>query len=283
MTTPVQQQPIGVFDSGMGGLTVLRQLKKLLPHESFIYLGDTARLPYGTKSRETVIRYAVQNTKLLIEKNIKLLVVACNTVSSVALPELKQHYPNIPIIGVLEPGAQAAVAATRNHRILVLATETTINTGGYQRVIKNLDPNATVMTKGCAVLVALAEEGWVNNSVAKAAINEYLLSIKHHDGKYDCVVLGCTHFPVFADLLREMLNNKVNIIDSAQSTAAVVEQLLMKLQLKALVPSVTRETQFFVTDSPERFMRVGELFLNHKINPDSVALVDHQQVNSFQT
>ena len=280
---PNKLQSIGVFDSGMGGLTVLRQLMALLPNEHFIYLGDTARLPYGTKSRETVIRYSLQNAKLLIEKNIKLLVIACNTASSVALTELQQQYPHVPIVSVLEPGAQSAVSSTRNRHIAVLATETTINTGGYQNAIRNLDPMAVVITQSCSTLVALAEEGWINNKVAKAAIEEYLTPMQEQGFKCDCVVLGCTHFPVFKELLRETIkDNEVCIIDSGESAATVVKQVLSELKLKSPKKTDIKPNEFLVTDSPQRFIRTGKLFLNQPIVADTVTLIENHYNLSTQ-
>ena len=184
---------IGVFDSGMGGLTVLRSLKRLLPEESFLYLGDTARLPYGTKSQDTVKQYAVQMARLLVERRIKALVIACNTATTAALPHLQALLPDIPVLGVLAPGAQSAVSATQNQRVMVFATETTIAAGAYQRLITQQLPAARVSAKACSVLVALAEEGMVNNAIARAALEHYLQDRQDED----TVLLGCTHFPVF--------------------------------------------------------------------------------------
>jgi glutamate racemase len=268
---------IGVFDSGMGGLTVLRELKRLLPNENFIYLGDTARLPYGTKSSDTVIKYSAMNAQILVDCDIKLLVVACNTASSVALADLRNLYPNLPIIGVIEPGAQDAVKASRNETIAVLATETTIRVGGYQQAIQNLNPSVKVLTKSCSLLVALAEEGWVNNQVAKAALEEYLLPIKDSEYNCDCLVLGCTHFPVFIDLIRKIMGDEVAIINSASSTAQVVKELLTDLNIKSpLVSGDESSTQFMVTDSPNRFSEVGQGFLNSKIDINFVKLVEYK-------
>ena len=219
MTT--SQLAIGVFDSGMGGLTVLRALRANLPHESFIYLGDTARLPYGTKSQNTVQQYAIQMARLLVERRIKALVIACNTATTAALPYLQELLPDIPVLGVLSPGASAAVAATKNQRIAVLATETTIAANAYQQLIHSKLPNVAIHARACSVLVALAEEGMVDNAVAREALQHYLSDIAD-----DTVLLGCTHFPVFKPLLRTLLPAGVSVVDSADATASALRQLL---------------------------------------------------------
>lgn len=275
--------PIGVFDSGMGGLTVLRELCHTLPHENFIYLGDTARLPYGTKSRETIIQYAVQNAKILIELGIKLLVIGCNTASAVALPSLKKNYPNIPILGVIEPGAEAALSASKNRHIAILATESTINAGSYEAAIKHLDASAVVIGKSCGLLVALAEEGWTNNSIAQSIIREYLQPLKGNGHKFDCVVLGCTHFPIFSHLIQQELGAKVAVVDSAQSTAKTVKRILHHLQIETTNQNDLGEIEFLVTDLPQRFARIGEIFLNAPINSQQVKLVETHSLNPKQT
>ncbi len=195
------QLAIGVFDSGMGGLTVLSALRTRLPAESFVYLGDTARLPYGTKSPETVKQYAVQMARILVDRQIKALVIACNTATTAALPHLQKMLPDIPVLGVVAPGAAAVVAATRNQHIAVLATETTIASNAYHDLIVKELPQATISNRACSVLVALAEAGMVDNNVAYEALNYYLEGISNEDA----VLLGCTHFPVFKNLLATLL------------------------------------------------------------------------------
>jgi glutamate racemase len=260
---------IGVFDSGMGGLTVLRALRARLPSESFVYLGDTARLPYGTKSPDTVKQYAMQMARLLVERRIKALVVACNTATTAALPHLQSMLPDIPVLGVVAPGAQAAVAATKKQSIAVLATETTIASQAYQRLILDYLPHAVIKTQACSVLVALAEEGMVANRVAREALVHYLDEVKD----VDAVLLGCTHFPVFTSLLTELLPKGTAIVDSAQATADALHTALVQQDLLA---SAMQEPQihYLVTDSVARFRKVGEIFLGESLSVHTVELVD---------
>ena len=266
------QLPIGVFDSGMGGLTVLRELVNHLPDESYIYLGDTARLPYGIKSRETVTRYAVQMTSLLVAQGVKLLVVACNTASTAALPFLKMQFPDIPIIGVVEPGARAAVSTTKNNRVALLATETTIQSGIYQKTILTLNPKIKISTQTCGLFVALAEEGCINNEIAALVAKQYLESTINDHHQCDAVILGCTHFPVFIQSITAILGKKINIINSATATAITVKTITQEMNLE----STTQNSQltFLVTDSPERFARIGKIFFGRHIDPSIVYLID---------
>lgn len=264
------QLAIGVFDSGMGGLTVLRALRKALPHESFIYLGDTARLPYGTKSRATVQQYAVQMARVLVERRIKALVIACNTATTAALPHLQTMLPDVPVIGVLSPGASAAVAVTKNQRIAVLATETTIAANAYQRLISAQLPKAAIRARACSVLVALAEEGMVDNAIAKAALQHYLADFVDED----TLLLGCTHFPVFKPLISSLLPAGVNIVDSADATATVLQQLLAKSSLLQMENTSTGGIRYLVTDSVKRFQKVGEIFLGEHLLGGDIELVD---------
>lgn len=261
---------IGVFDSGMGGLTVLRALRDALPEESFIYLGDTARLPYGTKSRHTVQQYAVQMARLLVERHIKALVIACNTATTAALPHLQALLPEMPVLGVLSPGASAAVMATKNARIAVLATETTIAAEAYQQLINERLPNAAIHARACSLLVALAEEGMVDNEIAKATLLHYLDGLTDED----TLLLGCTHFPVFKPLLRTLLPAHVSVVDSAQATATALQQLLHEKALLHSGPSNMGGVHYLVTDSVKRFQNVGGLFLGEPLPTDSIELVD---------
>ncbi|WP_133137865.1 glutamate racemase [Legionella rowbothamii] len=263
------QLAIGVFDSGMGGLTVLRVLKECLPQESFIYLGDTARLPYGTKSPDTVKQYAMQMAKLLVERRIKALVIACNTATTAALPYLQSMLPDMPVLGVVMPGAQAVVAATRNQRIAVLATETTIASKAYQQLIVQQLPEAVISTRACSVLVALAEEGMTDNQVAREALKHYLDGFKDED----TVLLGCTHFPVFKSLLTNLLPKGVTIVDSAHATAY---SLCTLLEQKKLLndSSAVATVNYLVTDSIKRFQSVGEIFLGEALSATDIELVD---------
>jgi glutamate racemase len=266
----LNQLAIGVFDSGMGGLTVLRVLKERLPKESFIYLGDTARLPYGTKSQHTVKQYALQMAKLLVERRIKGLVIACNTATTAALLYLQSMLPDIPVLGVVTPGASAAVAATKNNRIAVLATETTIASMAYQELIKQQLPQAVISMRACSVLVALAEEGMTQNQVAQEALKHYLDGFSEED----TLLLGCTHFPVFKPLLSNLLPKQVTVVDSAHATANALHILLQQQNLLNHQDSSSGTINYLVTDSIKRFQRVGEIFLEETLASGDIELVD---------
>lgn len=267
----VASLPIGVFDSGVGGLTVLRALRARLPGESLLYLGDTARLPYGTKSAGTVARYAIQASAHLVERGIKLLVVACNTASALALDELAGAFPDIPVLGVVEPGAEAAVAASRSGRILVLATESTARGGAYDRAIRRRRPDAQIVSRACSVFVALAEEGWSHGAVAELVAREYLDDVMTGH-RPDCVVLGCTHFPVLADPISKATGPNVTIVDSAATTAEAVRRELAAAGTAS--PEGAGSVRLFATDSPERFHRVAERFLEEELPVQDIELVD---------
>ena len=272
---PGDPRPIGVFDSGMGGLTVLKALGARLPKERFIYLGDTARLPYGTKSAETVQAYALQATRLLLDQGVKLLVIACNTASAVALDRLQEIFAPVPVIGVIEPGARAGVAATSNRRIAVIATEGTVSGGAYARAIRKLMRDAEVVQQPCQVFVALAEEGWTDTPATRAAAEHYLGALFRSPDAPDTLVLGCTHFPVLADTIRAVIGKAVTLVDSAETTAGAVAETLSSADLANDVEERDAgKVQFFATDSPERFARVGAVFLGRAIDPASVELVD---------
>jgi glutamate racemase len=260
---------IGVFDSGMGGLTVLAALRKALPGAHYLYLGDPARLPYGTKSGATVKRYALQCARVLALRNIDMLVIACNTVSAVALGALQEAFAPLPIIGVVEPGAAAGVAATRNRHIAVIATEGTVCGGAYVRAIHALGPDIKVTQAACPLFVALAEEGWTEGPVAEAAAQRYLEPIFEGPNAPDTLVLGCTHFPLLRGVIAAAAGPGVSLVDSAVTTAqAVAARLPDAAGGKAPAPS------FLVTDSPARFARLGSLFLGETIAPETVELID---------
>lgn len=263
--------PIGVFDSGVGGLTVLRAIRERLPNESLMYLGDTARLPYGTKSPETVTRYALQATRILVERGIKMLVVACNTASAVALDALRAQYPGTPVVGVVEPGAQAACDATRTGRVVVIGTEGTIRGGAYERAIRGRRPDVRVTGIACPLFVGLAEEGWTRGEVPQAVARAYLGEVLAPDAgdRPDCLVLGCTHFPVLVDVLASLAGPSVTLVDSAATTAAVVAE-----QVAGAMAASGGELQLLATDATHRFARVGSGFLGHPLDPAGVELVD---------
>jgi glutamate racemase len=257
----VSWQAVGIFDSGVGGLTVLRELTKVLPQEDTIYFGDTARVPYGTKSPETVTRYAHEITAFLVRRDIKLLVVACNTASAVALPSLKRHF-SIPVVGVIEPGAQRAVEVTRSGRIGVIGTAGTIRSSAYTRAIKRLNPAAEVLTKACPLFVPLAEEGWVDNQVARLTAQTYLQELK--DAGVDTLVLGCTHYPLLKPVIAEVMGAGVTLVDSAAETARTVAGILRRKKL--LRPeSEAGNHHYYVSDIPAGFIRVGNRFLGGRL------------------
>ena len=272
---PASSAPIGVFDSGVGGLTVLRALRERLPLERFVYLGDTARLPYGTKSAGSIRQYSLQAARLLRERHVKCLVIACNTASAVALDALAHEFAPVPVLGVLEPGAAAACRATRTGRIAVLATESTVRGGAYQLAIARQLPGAVVTARACPLFVALAEEGWTDGPIVEGVIHRYLDDVfvtGADDAHPDTLVLGCTHFPVLAPALRKVLGDRIAIVDSAATTAdALAGVLAERGLLRAEGPGAVT---LLATDGPERFARVGTVFLGQPLSPADVEVVD---------
>ena len=264
---------IGIFDSGMGGLTVMRALIARLPKERYLYLGDTARLPYGTKSADTVARYSVQAASALVKRRIKLLVVACNTASGVALPALKEAFAPLPVIDVIAPGAEAALAASPDGPIAVIATEGTVKAGAYGRAIHACAPNVEVTQQPCPLFVPLAEEGLVDGMIVELIAHRYLDPVLAR--KPQALVLGCTHYPALKGAIGKVAGPDVKLVDSAESTAIRVEQQLRELNLFRQSPDPP-DHLFLSTDAPERFARVGEIFLGRRIDPESVELVDLQ-------
>ena len=263
--------PIGIFDSGVGGLTVYRALHEHLPNERFVYLGDTARVPYGTKSLVTVERYAVENAQFLAAHGIKLLVVACNTASALALPAIRAAL-NIDVAGVIGPGARAAVATSKetgSRRIGVIATESTVQSGAYTQAIRKADAAATIIERACPLFVPLAEEGWADADVTRTIAQTYL---KDLGSQVDTLVLGCTHYPILRNVIQETVGEQVALIDSGEATAIEVKGLLKEKGLARLTPGTgALERQlcddldhFYVTDAAERFSRVAERFLGSK-------------------
>ena len=274
--------PIGVFDSGVGGLTVLRALRAAMPAENFIYLGDTARLPYGTKSAETVVRYSLQCAAALVRRRIRCLVVACNTASASALDALRAHHPTLPIVGVIEPGAEAAVAASASGHIAVIATEGTVGGGAYQAAIHRLNPAAQVTSRACSLFVSMAEEGWTEGPIAEAVARRYLDPIFQTKDAPDTLVLGCTHFPALAATIRAALPPHVNIVDSAATTtAAVLRQLGGAAARDGAVscadradPAAPGAVRWLATDGAARFARVGSTFLGETLRAEVVEIID---------
>lgn len=257
-----KDRPIGVFDSGIGGLTVLKEITKEMPNESTIYLGDTARVPYGIRSPETVTRYSLENTRFLSSKDIKLLVVACNTASSVSLESIKKSI-SVPVVGVIEPGAKAAVRTTKNKRVGVIGTEATIKSSSYAKLIKSLDKDIEVFHLPCPLFVPIVEEGWIDGEIAIMIAEKYLKDMK--DKYIDTLVLGCTHYPLLKGVISKVMGDKVALIDSAVEVAKEIRKLLEASDLRN-ERHENGEMEFYVTDSPERFLKVGELFLGKRIN-----------------
>jgi glutamate racemase len=267
--------PIGIFDSGVGGLTVLRSIRSLLPAEDLLYLGDTARLPYGTKSAASVQRYARQAADFLVNRGIKLLVVACNTASALALDNLREHLAPLPVIGVIVPGAEAAVSQSQTQRHLVLATEATTGHLAYSHEITKLKPEAIIEELPCSLFVALAEEGWHTGPVAALVADQYLGSITRRDAdqRPDTAILGCTHFPLLTSVIQRALGPEIQIVDSASTTAVAVQQALEQLQLLAEAGRTPR-MQMIATDGAARFARIGGAFLGEPFAVDDIEIAD---------
>ena len=276
----MNDSPIGVFDSGVGGLTVLKALAAEMPGEQYIYLGDTARLPYGTKSAETVVRYALQASESLGTYGIKALVVACNTASAAALPAIRERMEGVPVIGVIEPGAEAACRISKSGHIAVIGTEGTVRGGAYQEAIHRLRPDARVNARSTQLFVAMAEEGMNEGPIAIAVARHYLVPLfEEGTGASgtrgtgpDTLVLGCTHFPMLAGAIRAAIGPSVRMVDSAATTAKAVSDRLGQA-LRASGESRTG-VRFLATDSPDRFARVGSRFLGQTIAASDVELVD---------
>lgn len=272
---------IGVFDSGVGGLTVLRALRDRLPGYSFLYLGDSARLPYGTKSADTVRRYALQAASVLVNRDVQALVVACNTASAVALDDLAARWPSLPVLGVIEPGARAALAQTRNGSIGVIGTESTIRGEAYQRAIAALGHEhglpLRVRTRACSVFVSLAEEGWFDTpateAVARAYLQDWFSATDADEPAPDTLVLGCTHFPVLRDVIGRIVGPDVALVDSATTTA---DALAMRLGAgdATAISGPRGRLRLLATDGPERFAAVGSRFMGETIHPEAVEIVD---------
>jgi glutamate racemase len=264
------QKPIGVFDSGIGGLTVAAEIMRQLPAERIVYFGDTARLPYGPKSRETVTQFSIQNTEFLLRQGVKMVVVACNTASSVALDALTKRN-DVPIVGVIQPGALAAVSATRVGRIGVIGTEGTIASHAYKREIHKLDRDAVVIEKSCPLFVPLAEEGWTDREVTLVIAHEYLTPLR--DGGVDAVVLGCTHYPILKNTIAKVFGPGVKLIDSAEETAREVGERLLSLGIVRPAGDPP-EHSFFVSDVPHRFTEQAERFLQAALPRVAVVTLD---------
>ena len=254
-------RPIGIFDSGIGGLTVFKEVRKSLPSEDLIYLGDTARVPYGTKSPATVTRYALENSAFLMAHQVKMLVVACNTASACSLDIIQKRFP-VPAIGVVDPGAKAAVAASQG-RIGIIGTEGTIQSGAYTKAIQRLAPHLTVLSQSCSLFVPLVEEGWVDNEVVLKVAEHYLADLRRNG--IDTLVLGCTHYPLLKATIRKVMGEEVRIIDSSE---AVLQEIVSILDGRGLRRTEGQgQSHLYVTDLPQRFERVGRFFLGEDLPP----------------
>ena len=270
--------PIGLFDSGMGGLTVFKALAERLPHEDLLYLGDTARLPYGTKGRDTIIRYTLKAAKKLVDMGVKMLVIACNTATSAALSAVREQFAPLPVMGVVAPGSQAAAQASVNGHIVVVATEATISGGAYQQAIARIRPDAVVTGRACTLFVPLAEEGWMNGPIVEGVASRYLSDIftplmAASQAAPDTLLLGCTHFPLLQEALRNVVGPQVCIVDSAATTALRVAEELRATNLLRQDDGPARY-RFLTTDNTARFARTGSLFLGRNLPDDQVSLVD---------
>jgi len=256
------ERPVGVFDSGVGGLTVVSQLFRILPQEDIIYFGDTAHLPYGSKSKEAVTHYSLDIANFLKAQKVKIIVVACNTASSFALSSLRENM-EIPVIGVIEPGAQAAIDTTRNFKIGIIGTEGTIKSRAFEEALKRIDRNVKVFSQACPLFVPLVEEGWLDKPETSQIAEKYLSPLKDKD--IDTLILGCTHYPLLKELLGRIMGQEVSLIDTAEATAKAVER---RLGEKNLLRKGNRKTvyKFFVSDDPEKFLQLGRRFLGKSMD-----------------
>lgn len=259
---------IGIFDSGVGGLTVVREVNRLLPEESVVYFGDTARVPYGSKSPDTVIRFSIENAEFLLGKGIKLLVVACNTASSVSLPALRE-FADVPVVGVIAPGVRVAAASTENGSVGVIGTLGTISSGAYQKALKNCASVKKVVAQPSPLLVPLVEEGWLDHRITGMVLEEYTNPLVQEG--IDTLVLGCTHYPLLKKLLSQVLGDSIKLVDSAESTAVRVGEILREKDLEADSRSI--EDRFYVSDIPLKFQEIAQRFLGR-----AVPLVTHVEV-----
>jgi glutamate racemase len=257
-------RPIGIFDSGLGGLTAARELFRALPCESLVYFGDTARLPYGSKSKETVTRFSLEIAAFLVRQNIKCLLVACNTASSYALDELSRRL-SIPVVGVIEPAIRAAVQASPHGRIGVIGTLGTVGSGAYQKALQQIVPGAIVVARACPLFVPLIEEGWLEHRVTRLVAEEYLFELRN--GALESLILGCTHYPLIAPLLAELMGPVVRLVDSGAEAARAVATLLEERgQLADGVPT----HRFYISDEPRNFTRIAQSFLGRELPPTTV-------------
>ena len=262
------EAPIGIFDSGIGGLTVLKEVRRDLPLEDIIYFGDTAHVPYGTKSKETITRFSIDNVRFLKNFDVKIVIVACNTASSLSLDAMKESF-SLPIIGVIEPGARAALAATKNGKIGVIGTKATIGSGSYEAGVKRLDSKVKVYSEACPLFVPLVEEGWLSGEIVEEVARTYLEGLKVFG--IDTLILGCTHYPLLTKVIQETMGPGVKLVNSAEETAKEAKKLLLETKLFNPGNKKSSGLRFYVSDEPEPFRVLGERFLGQSIH--SVAKV----------
>lgn len=268
-------RPVGVFDSGIGGLTVVKELTSRLPNEQIIYFGDTARVPYGSKSNDTVIEYSIQNTHFLLSKNVKAVVVACNTASSVAIPALQDRF-DVPIISMIEPGSAFALSKTKTGRIGVIGTRATIGNKAYSTELLKHIPTLEVFEKACPLFVPLVEEGMIEGEPTRLIAQEYLNDFKAND--IDTLILGCTHYPLLKKVISAVVGEGVTLVDSGVAAAITVAEVLEEYSLLAEVPSL-KQNEFYVSDLPLQFKKIAELFLGNEIT--SLQKVDLEVLAAF--
>ncbi len=267
----MDNRPIGIFDSGLGGLTVVKQVMEQLQNESIIYFGDTARVPYGSKSKETVTKYSAQIIRFLLEQDVKAIIIACNTVNSNCIEQLRQYFPQIPIVGVVEPGVYMAANQTKNGKIGVIGTEATIASGKYTQLIQKHDPNLKVYSQACPLFVPLVEEGWAMHDVTRQVIREYITPLEKEG--IDTLILGCTHYPMLLGPLQEEVGDKVTLINPAIEAAIRMGTLLKQTGIESRVLESTYT--FFVSDHPRRMQKMAEIFLEYPVQ--HVEIVDIEE------
>lgn len=268
--------PIGIFDSGVGGLTVMRAIADRLPKENLLYLGDTARVPYGNRGPDTIRRYALNATRFLVERDIKALVIACNTATAYALPVLAEAYPNIPVIGVVSPVAELSARISKTRSIAVLGTRGTVNSRCYDEALQGYSPDIHVASRACPLLVPLAEENWTSGPIVDGVLESYLAELK--DLPIDVLILGCTHYPILREAIeavaQRLWNHDVAILDSASATAMALEHILESREI-ARVSKEPRELHFFATDDPRNFATTAVTFFGDELaNVEHVDIID---------
>lgn len=262
--------PIGVFDSGIGGLTVVKEIMDILPNEDIVYFGDTARVPYGNKSKETIVKFSLQISRFLKTKNVKAIVIACNTASAFALEEVREKI-NVPIIGVITPGAKMAVKSTINKKIGIIGTEGTVSSGAYSKKIMQIQRNCEIFSTPCPLFVPIIEEGWNEKKVSYMIAEEYLESMK--SSNVDTLVMGCTHYPLLNNVVKNVMGENVTLVNPAKETALELREKLIDLNIKKETKDLGKHN-YYVSDNPSKFVKVGERFLNKNIEDISEINID---------